>query len=196
MKTILITFSILLGTFCAWSQQYKPLFNGKDLSGWTIHGTEKWSVDSGQIIAESGPAKQFGYLATEKKYKNFILDVRYFLDRGNSGIFYHSGIEGVVINGWQIEIGKEHNGGVFESYGRGWLSKLSPAAEKLYKPGEWNYMRVYCNGDKTTVWLNGRQISDVVDQDIGAAEGFIALQIHHGGGVKVRFKDIKIRELR
>ena len=57
-------------------------------------------------------------------------------------------------------------------------------------------MRIEANGDKVTSWLNGKQMVHIEDQKIGAGEGSIALQIHDGGGIKVRWKDIKIRELK
>ena len=47
------------------------LFNGKNLDGWKIYGTEKWYVDNGELICESGPDKEYGYLATINEYKNF-----------------------------------------------------------------------------------------------------------------------------
>ena len=53
--------------------QKKSLFNGKDLSGWTIHGTEKWYVKDGLLVCESGPDKEYGYLTTDKPYKDFEL---------------------------------------------------------------------------------------------------------------------------
>ena len=53
------------------------LFNGKDLTGWKIYGTEKWYVENGLLVCESGPDKQYGYLATEKFYKNFDLTVEF-----------------------------------------------------------------------------------------------------------------------
>ena len=49
------------------AQKTKKLFNGKDLSGWTIHGTEKWYVENKELVCESGPDKQYGYLSTDKK---------------------------------------------------------------------------------------------------------------------------------
>jgi len=64
------------------------LFNGKDLTGWHIHGTEKWFVENGELICESGPDKQYGYLATAQAFKDFRLSVDFFQEaNGNSGVF-------------------------------------------------------------------------------------------------------------
>src|SRR5215213_9732657 len=100
MKPILILLiSCFATTFAA--AQSVSLFNGKDLSGWTVHGTEKWYVDDGELVCESGPDKQYGYLSTNETYKNFILTVKFKQEaNGNSGVFFRSGIEGTKISGW------------------------------------------------------------------------------------------------
>jgi hypothetical protein len=177
----------------------KKIFNGKDLTGWTIHGTEKWYVENGELICESGPDKEYGYLSTNKNYDNFILDVNFKLEaNGNSGVFIRSGIEGVKISGWQVEVAPqaEKTAGIYESYGRGWLIKPKPADTVALKPAEWNHMRIRAIGDEITTWLNGRQMVFLKDEKIGRGKGFIALQIHNGGGIKVRWKDIEIKELK
>ncbi len=178
--------------------QFKSLFNGKDLTGWTIHGTEKWYVENGELVCESGPDKQYGYLSTKTTYKDFELQVSFKLEaNGNSGVFIRSDIEGVKIEGWQVEVAPlgNHTGGIYESYGRGWLIKPEPEKEKILKPDEWNTMKIRAVGDKITTWLNGKKMVQLSDEKIGAAKGFIALQIHDGGGIKVRWKDLLIKEL-
>jgi hypothetical protein len=177
----------------------EKLFNGKDLSGWTVHGTEKWYVEKGELVCESGPDKQYGYLSTDKSYKNFILTLNFKLEaNGNSGVFIRSGIEGTKISGWQVEVAPPgmHTGGIYESYGRGWLIQPKPEGESALKATDWNLMRIQVNNDEVTTWLNGKQIVYLKDQKIGEGQGFIALQIHDGGGIKVRWKDIHIEQLK
>lgn len=174
------------------------LFNGKDLSGWEIYGTEKWYVEDGLLVCESGPDKKYGYLATTGKYKNFELSVDFQQEaNGNSGIFIRSSIEGTKIAGWQAEVAPpNHNtGGIYESYGRGWLIKPDPALDKALKMGEWNTMRIKAVDDVVTTWLNGQQMITLKDEKIGASMGQIALQIHDGGGIKVKWKNLRITEL-
>lgn len=203
MKYFLFIFSFLLLSEAAYSQEYKSLFNGKDLAGWTKHGTEYWYVENGELVCESGPEEKYGYLSTNKPYKNFILDLDFKLEaNGNSGVFIRSdigGIEGTTIRGWQVEVAPEnlHTGGIYESTegGRGWLIKPDPEDEKNLKPDDWNHLRIHANGDEITSWLNGEQMVHLKDEQIGAGEGVIALQIHSGGGIKVRWKDIRIKEL-
>jgi hypothetical protein len=179
--------------------QTKSIFNGKDLTGWTTHGTEKWYVDNGVLVCESGPDKQYGYLSTDQHYKNFDLTVKFKQEaNGNSGVFIRSGIEGVKISGWQVEVAPygHHTGGIYESYGRGWLMQPKPKGEKKLRPGKWNTLRIKVVDDEITTWLNGHQMVYLKDEKIGKGEGFIALQIHDGGGIKVRWKDLMITEIK
>ena len=197
MKRLTILFIFLFFILISNAQKTK-LFNGKDLQGWTAHGTEKWYVEDGYLICESGPDKQYGYLSTDKPYKNFILTLQFKQEaNGNSGVFFRSSIEGTKISGWQVEVAPidHHTGGVYESYGRGWLIQPKAEDEKKLKPGKWNKMKIQVIVDEVTTWLNGHQMIQLKDEKIGKGEGFIALQIHDGGGIKVKWKDIKIEEL-
>jgi len=199
MKSLLFCSFMLIGLFTI-AQKKEKLFNGKDLTGWKIHGTEKWYVDKGELICESGPDKQYGYLSTDKNYKNFILTLDFKQEaNGNSGVFFRSQIpEGVKISGWQAEVAPagQHTGGIYESYGRGWLIQPDSVHEKYLKQGEWNTYKIKAEGDHVTTWLNGHMMCDLKDEKIGQGEGFIALQIHEGGGIKVRWKNIEIEELK
>ncbi len=180
------------------AQNKVSLFNGKDLTGWTIHGTEKWFVENSELICESGPDKQYGYLSTNKTYKNFELTLEFKQEaNGNSGVFFRSSIDGVKISGWQCEVApvNHHTGGIYESYGRGWLIQPDSTHEKYLKTGKWNKMKLKVVGDEVTTWLNGHQMIYIKDEKIDAGNGFIALQIHDGGGIKVRWKKIKIKEM-
>jgi hypothetical protein len=176
----------------------ESIFNGKDLTGWKVYGTEKWYVEDGLLVCESGPDKKYGYLATEKFYKNFDLTLEFKQEsNGNSGVFFRSTIEGVKISGWQCEVAPEgkDTGGIYESYGRGWLKQIPDEKENILKPGEWNKMRIRVEGDRVQTWLNGELMVDFNDEKIGKANGSIALQIHDGGGIKVKWRKMVIKEL-
>jgi len=178
--------------------QSKQLFNGKDLSGWTVHGTEKWYVENGELICESGPKKEYGYLSSNTSYKDFELTVQFKLEaNGNSGVFIRSSIDGLKIKGWQVEVAPpgSNTGGIYESYGRGWLIKPEEEKQKILKADGWNTMKILAKGNEITTWLNGKQMVYLRDEEIGDAKGFIALQIHDGGGIKVRWKNIRIKDL-
>jgi hypothetical protein len=189
---------LLLSASVTFSIAQTKLFNGRDLSGWKVHGTEKWFVEKGELICESGPDKQYGYLVSDKSFKDFELTVEFKQEsNGNSGVFFHCSIEGTKISGWQAEVAplNHSTGGIYESYGREWLIKPAPEKEKALKEGEWNKMVVRMKGNKVTTWLNGEQMIELDDEKIGSATGKIALQIHDGGGVKVRWRKVDIKEI-
>ena len=189
---VLVFFAVHAGA------QTKSLFNGKNLDGWQAHGTEKWYVEKGELICESGPDKAYGYLSTTDNYQDFELTLEFRQEaNGNSGVFIRSGIEGVKISGWQVEVAPKglYTGGVYESYGRGWLIKPAPEKEEVLKEGKWNKLKIRVVADRLTSWLNGTEMVDITDEKIGQGKGFIALQIHDGGGIKVRWRKINIKEL-
>lgn len=196
MKNIIIISAILFSTFVL--AQEKSLFNGENLDGWTIYGTEKWYVEDGLLVCESGPDKQYGYLGTNDYYKNFELTLEFKQEaNGNSGVFIRSTVDGTKVSGWQVEVAPpgHDTGGVYESYGRGWLIKPDPEKDKSLKMGEWNEMKIRVDGDTITSWLNGTEMITLTDEKIGAAEGSVALQIHDGGGIKVKWRNLQITEL-
>jgi hypothetical protein len=174
------------------------LFNGKNLDGWVNYGREKWYVEDGLLVCESGQYKEYGYLGTEQKFKDFDLTLEFKQEaNGNSGVFFRSSIEGTKITGWQAEVAPkgQHTGGIYESYGRGWLIQPIPSREEILKEGEWNTMRIRCVGDEVTTYLNGIEMITLKDEKIGQADGQIALQIHDGGGIKVRWRNIRVKRL-
>ena len=179
-------------------ENWVPLFNGKDLSGWKVHGNEKWYVEDGDLLCESGPEKKYGYLATVKTYTDFEMQLEFKQEsNGNSGVFFRSSLDGVRITGWQVEVAPpDHDtGGIYESYGRGWLVRIPDEKENILKMGDWNKLRIRVQGDVVNTWLNGVHMVEFQDEKIGAATGVVALQIHDGGGIKVRWRNILIREL-
>ncbi len=174
------------------------IFNGVNLDGWKVYGTESWYVKDSELICESGPDKGYGYLATEKYYKNFKLTLDFFQEQdGNSGVFFRSKIDGTKISGWQVEVAPPgfHSGGIYESYGRGWLIKPDKYYDDIVKMNEWNSLKVMINGGEVKTWINGQEMISIIDNKISNSEGSIALQIHDGGGIKVRWRDLKLIEL-
>ena len=197
MKHISISLLFLLSAVCM-NAQKTTLFNGKDLTGWNIHGTELWYVEDGLLFCESGPEEKYGYLSTKKFYDDFILTLEFKQEaNGNSGVFFRSTLEGTKISGWQVEVAPPGNdsGGIYESYGRGWLIKPDPEKDKALKMGDWNGMKIKVVGDKVTTWLNGTRMISFTDEKIGLGKGSIALQIHDGGGIKVRWRNLKVKPL-
>lgn len=178
--------------------QSVSLFNGENLDGWTVYGTEKWYVEDGVLVCESGPDAQYGYLGTEKEYKNFILELEFKQEAdGNSGVFIRSTVDGTTVSGWQVEVAPpgRFTGGVYESYGRKWLIKPAKEKDDVLKMGAWNKMKIKVDGDTITSWLNGTEMITLTDSIIGKGEGSILLQIHDGGGIKVKWRNIELTKL-
>ncbi len=135
------------------AQEAISLFNGNDLNGWEIHGTEKWYVENENLIRESGPDKAYGYLSTSKFYDDFELSLEFKQEAdGNSGVFIRSTFEGTKVSGWQAEVAPPnmHTGGIYESYGRGWLIKPDPGKDTTLKMNQWNTMKIVANESKIT----------------------------------------------
>ena len=179
---------------------WEPLFNGKDLSGWEIWGTEKWSVDNGMILGESGPEKGNGFLMTKKTYKNFHAFLRFKCETNtNSGLFYHTTIPEDIskITFIQVEIDNRpgrHTAGLHGN-GRSWI--VWPAQEKEFylRPFEWNDLLVKVEGKRTRTYLNGIEMVDFTYPRPHVTDGVLALQIHAGGHTRIRFKDVWVRDL-
>ena len=182
-------------------EHWTPLFNGKDLSGWRAEGKEKWTVQNGAIVGEAVTDK-YGYLVTEKTYRDFHLRVKFKCDAaGNYGLFFRSRITGEGkwgpdIEGLQAEIDPSRDtGGIYESAGREWLARSTTEALQILKPFDWNDLEVVAKGNHITTRLNGRQMIDFEDSAPRFHDGVIGLQLHSGGGMKIHFKDIEIQVL-
>ena len=174
------------------------LFNGENLDGWEIHGTEKWYVENGELVCESGPDEEYGYLSTKEHFDNFELELEFKQEAdGNSGVFFRSTVEGTKVNGWQVEVAPPslHTAGIYESYGRGWLIKPDPLKDQYLKMGAWNKMKIKVKGNRVTTYLNGNEMVQIEDDKIGKGKGGIALQIHSGGGIKVKWRNLKLKNI-
>ena len=196
MKIQYILLFLVFNFFTIKAQE--SLFNGKNLDGWTIHGTELWYVEDGLLVCESGQDKAYGYLSTDKYYDDFELTLEFKQEaNGNSGVFIRSTVEGTKVSGWQVEVAPpgSDTGGVYESYGRGWLIKPDKSKDSALKMGEWNEMKIRVVGDKITTWLNGTPMIELEDEKIGNGKGSVALQIHDGGGIKVRWRNLMLTSL-
>lgn len=198
---------MLVASASLWAQRStKPgedwvsLFNGKDLSGWVEVGKEKWIVDNGTIHGQA-TSKEYGYLQTAKKYKDFHLSMRFKCEGdGNSGLFFHTDFKpGTphVSQGLQVEIDctiNRHTGGIYGD-GRQWIVWPAPENEGVVRQGDWNDLQVKIEGNRYVSRLNGVPMIDFTDPTPKSFDGFIALQLHSGGQGNMRFKDIYIRDL-
>lgn len=179
------------------------LFNGKDLTGWELFGSMRVSVDNeGNLVTQNGEDLQYGYLGTREYYKDFDLTVEFKQEsNGNSGLFFHSFVHGGyksnVVNGWQCEVAPKGSdtGGIYESYGRGWLVQIPDEKEDILKEGEWNTLRLRVEGNKVQTWLNGQPMIEIDDELIGSKTGRIMLQIHDGNNITVKWRNFNLTTL-
>lgn len=186
---------------------WTPLFNGKNLKGWkTLNGTAEYRVEDGAIVGVSRTGTPNTFLCTEKPYGDFILELYFKVDDGlNSGVQFRSNSKPEYaagrVHGYQYEIdpsARAWSGGVYDEGRRGWLYTLSgrPEAQRAFRKGEWNKVRIEAIGDRIRTWLNGVPAADLLDDE--DASGFIALQVHGIGdnkameGRAVRWKNIRI----
>lgn len=200
---------IALALPCAAQSNQKPklpgedwvqLFNGKDLTGWVNVGQEKWNVENGELhgIAIS---KAYGYLMTEKHYKDFQLSLKFKCEGdGNSGVFFHTAFKSGtpdVSQGLQFEVDcsmMKHTGGIYGD-GRGWVVWPAPENESVVRRGEWNEYLLKVEGNRYVSRLNGVLMVDYTDPSPKSFDGGIALQLHSGGRGDMRFKEIWLRDL-
>ena len=211
MRFLVISVSFFMGlVLCAGQEPgWVPLFNGRDLAGWEIHGEEKWTVQGGAIVGETVQGK-YGYLATEKSFRDFDLRLRFKAEGGgNSGVFFRSRMREEDfpgrIQGPQVEVDPnpgKHTAGIYEHPERQWLIWPTPAAERALKPDGWNELEITAIGNHIVTRLNGVQAVEFVDPKLKYRDGVIALQIHsvpatrlQTGAVQVQWKDLYIKDL-
>jgi hypothetical protein len=176
------------------------LFNGKDLTNWVKVGNEKWEVEDG-VIHGQGLTKEYGYLRTEKTYKDFDLSLRFLcVGPGNSGVFFHTDFKpgtATVTQGLQFEIDRalnHHTGGLYGD-GRQWIVWPAPVLETVLRPTDWNDYLMSVQGNRYIARLNGVVLVDFTDPTPRSFDGWIALQLHSGGEGDMKFKDLFIRDL-
>jgi hypothetical protein len=181
------------------SAQFRPLFNGKDLTGWVSPADKSlFAVEDGEIVGRTKERlKKNEFLATDKSYGDFVLKAKVKYRNGNSGIQFRSkrNEEGVV-SGPQADVADGYWGLLYEERGRGILERYpEDKANALVKKNDWNEFVITARGQHVAIDLNGTRIIDRVDPKFDK-EGIIALQIHVWPvPMEVRFKDIEIKEL-
>lgn len=181
-------------------EDWVSLFNGNDLTGWTKIGQESWTVENG-LIHGKGLTKDYGYLQTEKPYKDFQMSLRFkCVGDGNSGVFFHTAFKpgtADITQGLQFEIDctmMHHTAGVYGD-GRGWIVWPSPENEGVVRMGDWNDYLLEVVGNRYRSRLNGVPMVDFTDPKPKSFDGPIALQLHAGGRGNMEFKDLWVRDL-
>ena len=192
------------------TENWKSLFNGKDLTGWKpVAGKATFEVKDGIIEGTAVFGTGNTFLVTEEEYTDFILEVDLMISHisSNSGIMARGQYDpnarkgqGLVF-GYQIEADpspRAWSGGIYDEARRGWFFPLdlNPAAKSAFKLGEWNRYRIEAIGNTLKTWVNGQEVAYFMD-DMDA-KGFIGLQVHSIGkkedeGRKTYFKNVRIQ---
>ena len=175
---------------------FTPLFNGKDLTGWVTPDDKMlFTVEDGEIVGRTkGDLKKNEFLVTAKDYGDFVLKAKVKFKNGNSGIQFRSkrAADGAV-SGPQADVADGYWGLLYEERGRGILERYpEEKANKLVKKGDWNDFVIDAKGDHVIIHFNGVKIIDRVDPKFDK-RGVIALQVHVGPPMEVRYKDIEIK---
>ena len=222
--TLAALLCVTVNPLCA-QQAAKEIFNGKDLTGWKGN-TELWSVEDGSITGKTTaekPLKFNTFLIWEGKVSNFELEFDYKIGKeGNSGVQYRSKIvkeEDFIVGGYQADIDAslQYAGINYEERGRGILAQRGQRVSydksgnkkeesigdgkelgKAIKSEDWNHYKLVANGNKLSHYINDKLMSEVIDDQEGkaAAEGILAFQIHQGPPMVIKFKNIKLTELK
>ncbi len=178
--------------------KFRALFNGKDLNGWvTPDDKSLFAVEDGEIVGRTkGDLKKNEFLATEKPYADFVLKAKVKFRNGNSGIQFRSKrADDGVVSGPQADVAENYWGLLYEEKGRGILERYpEEKANEIVKKGDWNEFVITAKGQHVTIDLNGTRVIDRDDPKFDK-EGIIALQVHVGPAMEVRYKDIEIQEL-
>lgn len=177
----------------------KPLFNGRDLTGWVVMHEGEWTVADGILIGRNGtnwttnPERSGSWLRTEKQYGDFELELEYAINaKGNSGILFRSALEkNPSFTGYEMQI-LDDAGREPKKSTTGALYDVVAANRNMSKPaGEWNQVKINCEGKRIQVKLNGVDVVDYTGDR--ALRGYIGLQNHDTNAV-VKFRNIRLKE--
>jgi hypothetical protein len=178
--------------------KFRALFNGKDLDGWvTPEDKSLFVVEDGEIVGRTkGDLKKNEFLVTEKPYGDFVLKAKVKIRNGNSGIQFRSKrADNGVVSGPQADVAEGYWGLLYEERGRGILERYpEEKANEIVKKDGWNEFVITAKGPHVTIDLNGTRVIDRDDPKFDK-EGIIALQVHVGPAMEVRYKDIEIQEI-
>ncbi|HZR17275.1 MAG TPA: DUF1080 domain-containing protein [Verrucomicrobiae bacterium] len=178
------------------AQEFKPIFNGKDLTGWQVPDPNPfWHVVDGVLVGENDTAMKGHVLYTQKPYKDFIIELEAkWSGEIDSGIMLrHPEL--------QLQIGisrslKKDMTCSFYTNGQEKYPEAGQAKElnKYLKPGDWNKIRLQAHGDVFTAWLNGHKVVEYTDARFPDPYA-IGLQIHPGLKMKIEFRNIQLQDL-
>ena len=210
-RTVFTTFflcALLACPFAAAADEdgFVSLFNGTDLTGWTIKGGDAlFHIEDGNIVGVVNDARRNTFLCTEREFENFIFRAEFKFDENlNSGIQFRSNArpEGdrQRVFGYQCEIAPGGNTAMIydEARRNRWVNVVTPELRQRtitpFRQGEWNELEIQAIGPSIRTWLNGVPVTDLMDTM--TARGFFGLQVHSEPRPgQIRFRNIRVKEL-
>ncbi len=186
---------------------WKPLFNGKDLNGWEPVKCElsSWHAEDGLLVC-SGQGT--GWLSTKDEFANFELELEFRVPpEGNSGVFIRAPQTGdPAYTGMEIQVLDDYADKYKDIHDWQFTGSLydvvAPSSRVSRKAGEWQTMKIICDGPHVQVLLNGTQIIDAKTNEhpeknekhpgLTRTTGHIGLQNH---GSRLEYRNLKVREL-
>ena len=188
-------------------QHETSLFNGETFQGWEGDTVNTWRIENGAIVGGSLSEKvpHNDFICTMKTYDNFVLRLKFKLE-GSEG-FINAGVQfrskrvsnpNYEMTGYQADIGEGINGALYDETRRDkYLVAIDSTISNAYtKVGDWNDMEIRAVGDNIMIFLNGHPTVDYTEPDSDIPQkGVLGLQVHGGGKVLVKYKEISIEEL-
>lgn len=190
-----------LSTQAADEEGFRPLFNGKDLTGWD-GDTMLWKVADNCIVGDSPGIKHNQFLCTKEEFGDFELKVEFRMKdgAGNSGVQFRTKRvpNSTEVSGYQADLGENYWGCLYDESRRNKILVKAPADfESKLKKGDWNEYTIRAQGDQITLKVNGMTTVEYREPDSEIARsGIVALQVHSGGPMKIEFRNIRIKALK
>ena len=176
------------------ASKWISLFNGKDLSGWTVRGKANWSVQEGVLVGVGG----MGHIYSDATCSDLEVKGMFRITeqgaKANSGLYFRANppsdnIDGFP-RGYEAQICNSQ-----DSY-TGWLWKpgtpTGKATELLTKDGEWFSYRIRAVGPHIQFWINDKLV--MTHDDAEFKKGHFAIQ-GHNPGMKIEAKELFYRDL-
>jgi len=206
IKSVILLVALCLCSPSLASDEWKPLFNGQDLEGWSNpYDWGKAWVQDGQIVLQAD--KKF-FLVTNERYRDFVFEAEVKMPPrpSNSGFMFRCHKERNNVYGYQAEVDpsdRQWSGGLYDEGRRGWLHPRSDDpqsakafvenAGRAFQRDDWNRYRIHCVGPSIRIYVNDILTTDYIDTT--DREGYIAIQHHGEAGKMYRFRNLRIREL-
>jgi len=198
MNSKLLCFAVFLtsATALVAGPKLKPIFNGKDLSGWEVpDGNDEagwYKAVEGVLKIQSGPKKKGSILWSKKKYRNFVVEFEFRMGEGRVDSGVHVRTKDQIQIGISGSLNRDMTCSPYIP-GKGYPVEAKNI-KKLLRPKDWNTMRIQAIGKEYTVWLQGEKVM-TYKSDSAIDEGPIGIQLHGGRNMAIDYRKLKLAEL-